>query len=206
MSFEAMAWASKQQTGSNGKKLVLLILANHANGHTGQCNPTHKRLSEECEMGTSTVRKHIVELAEQGLLTIVPKFMDGVQLPNQYVLQIEGCSNLAEGMPETSRGVCSNRAPKQEVKPRIETYSVLKPDSVSDEVWNDWLLVRKEKKAKALTQTAWNQIVKQIETSGWTMEEAIAYCCTRNWIGFEASWIPKDRQKQIHTNQHAGAF
>lgn len=120
MSFEAMAWASKQKTGSNGRKLVLMMLANHCNGHTGQCNPSHKRMAEECEMGASTLRKHIFDLAEQGFLTIVPKFVDGVQLPNQYNLHLDRCSNLAEGMPEMSYPPAQIELQNQEFKPVIK--------------------------------------------------------------------------------------
>ena len=133
MSFEAMAWASKQKTGNSGQKLVLLMLANHANGVTGQCNPSHKRLAEICEMGASTLRKHITELEKSGFLTIIPKFVDGVQLPNQYNLNMEGCSNQAEGMLNTSTGVCSNRAPNKQ-----EDKTVIKPTGDIDPLFESF--------------------------------------------------------------------
>jgi DNA-binding transcriptional regulator YhcF (GntR family) len=134
MSFEAMAWAVKQKTANAGQKLVLLLLANHANGVTGQCNPSHRRLAESCEMGASTLRKHIAELEKHGFLIIVPKFVDGVQLPNQYNLNLDGCSNQADGMLNTSIGVCSNRAPNKQ-----EDKTVIKPvdqkNNYFDEFW-----------------------------------------------------------------------
>jgi len=136
MSFEAMAWASKQQTGNHARKLILLMLANHSNGHTGQCNPSHKRLAMECEMSPSTVRKHINDLASMGFLTIIPKFVDGVQLPNQYVLNIDPCRETAEGMPVNGRGVCRETAPnKQEDKPVIETNKAISKDSNFEIFW-----------------------------------------------------------------------
>lgn len=133
MSFEAMAWASKQKTANSGQKLVLLMLANHANGVTGQCNPSHRRLADVCEMGASTLRKHIAELEKGGFLTIVPKFVDGVQLPNQYALNLDTCSNEADGMLNMSIGVCSNRAPNKQ-----EDKTVIKPveqDSKFNQFW-----------------------------------------------------------------------
>lgn len=69
------------------------------------------------------------------------------------------------------------------------------PDSVSQQTWNDWMLVRKDKKAKTLTQTGWNQFVKQVELSGWTLEKAISHCCLKQWVGFDASWVA---QKTTH--------
>ena len=73
-------------------------------------------------------------------------------------------------------------------KKKIAT-SVACPDSVSQQVWDDWMTVRKEKKAKTLTETGWNQFVKQVEKAGWSIEQAISHCCLKQWVGFEAAWV-----------------
>ena len=62
MSFQAMTWATAQTCGSAAAKLVLLMLANHSNGHTGQCNPKHKLLAQECEMTVDTLKSHLKKL------------------------------------------------------------------------------------------------------------------------------------------------
>lgn len=132
MSFQAMSWAVRQKTGSAASKMVLLMLANHANGHTGQCNPSHKLLADECEMSVSSLKVHIKNLEEKGFLVILHKTLDGVCLPNQYVLNINSNAdsrsdlgvvgqNLAEGGSESGWGVGQNLATKQEVKPVNET-------------------------------------------------------------------------------------
>lgn len=126
MSFEAMAWAVKQSTANSGQKLVLLLLANHSNGHTGQCNPSHRLLAIECSMGISTLKGHIAALAQAGLITIINKFQDGVQLPNQYNINMTGVRPiLAGGESESGWGVGQNLATKQEVKPVIEPNTVI---------------------------------------------------------------------------------
>ena len=113
MCFKKMAWAIDQRCSSAGQKLVLLMLANHANGHTGQCNPSHKRLAEECSMGVSTLKAHIAALESAGLLQIVHRANDGVSLPNQYALNADGVGqNLAGGGSEPGRGVGQNLATK----------------------------------------------------------------------------------------------
>lgn len=89
MSFEAMTWAVKQSTESTSQKLVLLMLANYCNGHTGQCNPSHRLLAQECSMGISTLKRCIASLQERGFLTIIHKTSDGVSLPNQYALHMD---------------------------------------------------------------------------------------------------------------------
>lgn len=187
MSFEAMAWASKQQTGSHARKLVLLMLANHSNGHTGQCNPSHKRMAEECEMSTSTVRKHITDMASMGFLTIVPKFVDGVQLPNQYILNIDPCRQTAEGMPVNGMGVCRQTAPNKQEKETIN-----KPEDVCQEVWDEFLSSRKKIKAE-VTALVMRRISSEAKIAGWTLEQALEEVCIRGWRSFKAEWVEKKK-------------
>jgi hypothetical protein len=124
MSFQAMAWAVEQKCKCPGQKLALLMLANHSNGHTGQCNPSHKRLAEECSMGVSTLKNHLRDLQQAGYLTIIHKSADGVSLPNQYRLNIDGVSqNLTGGGSKSGRGVGQNLATNQEVEPGIEPFT-----------------------------------------------------------------------------------
>lgn len=133
MSFEAMAWAVKQSTANSGQKLVLLLLANHSNGHTGQCNPSQNLLANECCMGLSTLRRHIAELETSGFLTVVHVFTEHFKRPNQYILNMNASSqicsidhpNRREGQPESEGGVPPNRMIKQEVKPVIEPNTVI---------------------------------------------------------------------------------
>jgi uncharacterized protein YdaU (DUF1376 family) len=84
-------------------------------------------------------------------------------------------------------------------KPKKEgATSVACPDSVSRQVWDDWMTVRKEKKAKTLTETGWNGFVKQVEKANWSLEQAISHCCLKQWVGFEADWVaPKANPADI---------
>jgi len=116
MSFDAMAWAVKQKCETAGQKLVLLMLSSHTNGHTGQCNPSHSRLAEECSMGKSTLKTHLTALAEKGLIKIVQRTTEGVNLSNQYVVNFDEVGqNLADGGTEFDLGVGQILATKQEV-------------------------------------------------------------------------------------------
>ena len=87
--------------------------------------------------------------------------------------------------PTPSSSSSSTSSPS---KKKIAT-SVACPDFVSQQVWDDWMTVRKEKKAKTLTETGWNQFVKQVEKAGWSIEQAISHCCLKQWVGFEAAWV-----------------
>ena len=127
MSFQAMTWAVQQKCGSASAKIVLLMLANHTNGHTGACNPRHKLLAEECEMSVETLKNHLKKLSEIGLISIVHKFMDGVQLPNQYVMNFEGGGG--EKHPQGG----GEKHPPYNQEDNQEDNHILSPDKSDDE-------------------------------------------------------------------------
>ncbi len=192
-----MAWAVKQKTANSGQQLVLLLLANHTNGHTGRCNPSHRLLAEECRMGLSTLKNHVKGLEESGFLRIIHVSRDGVSLPNQYILEGVG-QDLTEGQSESDGGVGQNLATKQEDKPVIKhkATAVAKPEGVSSEVWNSFVQHRKIKKA-VLTPLVMDMLVEQAKIAGWPLESALKETVLRNWVSFKADWVAK--KPDIHT-------
>jgi len=81
---------------------------------------------------------------------------------------------------------------KKETK-KIATV-VACPRDFDESLWNDWLKIRKSKKAP-LTETAWKLFVNETGKAGWTIENAIQECCLRNWASFKAEWVA-DKQPQ----------
>jgi len=61
------------------------------------------------------------------------------------------------------------------------------PNGVSQEVWDSFLAIRKAKKAP-VTTVALAGIEKEAQKAGYTLEQALATCCTRGWAGFKAAW------------------
>jgi predicted transcriptional regulator len=68
MSYQLMAWACDQRTGSPTDKAVLLALANRANHDTGLCCPSVARIADETELGESTVKRALTRLVENGFV------------------------------------------------------------------------------------------------------------------------------------------
>ena len=89
MSFECMAWAIRQTTGSIASKMILMHLANCTNHQHGMCRPRIKVIAEECETSESSVKRALKELADRGLLTVIPRFKEGVQLSSDYKLMMD---------------------------------------------------------------------------------------------------------------------
>jgi helix-turn-helix protein len=69
MSFQLMAWAAEQQTGSPTEKAVLLALANRANHDTGKCCPSVERIARETEFGTTAVKRALKSLCDKGIVS-----------------------------------------------------------------------------------------------------------------------------------------
>ena len=77
-------------------------------------------------------------------------------------------------------------------KPIINT-----PDGVSDSVFNDYLEVRKAKKAK-WTETALKGLQREAAKANMTLQEVMVMCCERNWVGFKAEWAKtEDKSKEL---------
>lgn len=62
------------------------------------------------------------------------------------------------------------------------------PEGVSPSVWEDFLQLRKVKKAP-MTNAALAGLIREAEKANWTLEQAISECCARGWTGFKADWV-----------------
>jgi hypothetical protein len=67
---------------------------------------------------------------------------------------------------------------------------VEKPESVSESVWDDFCKHREARRA-IVTKTALDGIRREADKAGWSLEEALAECCARGWVGFKASFVSK---------------
>lgn len=92
---------------------------------------------------------------------------------------------------EQSNGVTRKRA----TAPRQAAASVVKPEGVEQQIWDDFVAVRKSKRA-ALTATALAGIEREAHKAGLTLDAALAVCCENGWAGFKAEW---------YANSHATA-
>lgn len=69
----------------------------------------------------------------------------------------------------------------------------LKSLCVPDYLIDDFMLVRKKKKAVD-SETAWNGFVREVDKAGLTIQQAVTICIERDWKGFKAEWIANDKQ------------
>jgi chorismate mutase len=70
------------------------------------------------------------------------------------------------------------------------------PSQPSDQVMTDWLAMRKRLKAN-VSQTVINRFATELHkarTFGYTVDQCLAECVTRNWRGFEVQWMQNSKQ------------
>ena len=90
MSGMALIWAANVKGLKPAAKIVLIQLADFHNKETGQCNPSAKRLADECEMGRATLFRHMTTLEQSGLVTRHARGDgDGGRGSNQYELHLD---------------------------------------------------------------------------------------------------------------------
>ena len=116
-----MAWAFCQQVDPPAK-LVLLALADHANGQTGLCIPGQKLLAEQCSMSVRTVQRHLQTLEARGLIRRETR-MRGQgrgRTSDRYYLGDQGDN------PASTRQVATTNATNQD--DQCDTVGVAEPE------------------------------------------------------------------------------
>jgi uncharacterized protein YdaU (DUF1376 family) len=87
----------------------------------------------------------------------------------------------------------------QDTLPKKNT--VVPPAGVTEFVWQDWLKLRKTKKAP-VTQTAIDGIVRESVKAGVSLQTVLETCCERGWTGFKAEWM---QSQPTHHDKNMGA-
>ena len=99
-----------------------------------------------------------------------------------------------ETVPKTGHGTRNGTSKGIRKEPGSDARAPSIP-GVPDGLLNDWLAVRKAKKAGPLTETAIAGLVREADKAGITAEQAITFCCEAGWQGFNAGWYSERQGK-----------
>lgn len=131
-----------------------------------------------------------------------------IRFPKSDLVSSQNLGSNKENIKKTylKKTIEKNKSKKETPK----SYSPEKPESVSDQIWNDLLILRKDKKTSN-TKTAWTTIFKALEkaqqATGHTLDQIIAFWITKDWKGFNADWYlnaqPKPQQTNYQGNTNA---
>ena len=95
----------------------------------------------------------------------------------------------------------TDEPPMKEEKPkRKRSSNVQKPESVSEQVWEDFSALRTKRRAP-ITETALRGIQREAEKAGISLEAALSTCCERGWQGFKAEWYRREKLEQKNASK-----
>lgn len=94
---------------------------------------------------------------------------------------------VSDSVIDNESNVLLEKEPKERNK-RFDFKSALLSIGVSEKHANDWMDVRRKQKA-ANTETAFDEVYKQIKKSGFTPDEAVRIAAANSWRGLKADWL-----------------
>lgn len=218
MSMMLMVKAMQTKVGNPLRKLVLIKLADNASD-CGECWPSYQHIADQCEMSHSSVRKHIKDLSNAGLLQIENRTGPKGNSSNVYRLTLSGMPSESTPMSsESTPYAVKNHTPmpsentrtSHSLEPVIEPINKPKDNSAkktgaldfscwpypaSEQVFNDWVQLRKAKKAP-ITQTVVNQVGKELTKaveSGWTVDDVLTETISSGWSKVCFAWVAKNQ-------------
>lgn len=100
-----------------------------------------------------------------------------------------GKANALDSLPPNAANARASRNPRK--SPPME-----RPSDVSEENWLAFCDLRKIKRAP-VTVNALNLLRKEAGKAGWSLDDAINECVLRNWQGFKAEWLKKEKSKTV---------
>jgi uncharacterized protein YdaU (DUF1376 family) len=99
--------------------------------------------------------------------------------------------SVISGLPDQSQNNPNQEPITTNHKPKKESATVVAcPPDVSQQIWGDWVALRKSKKAP-ITQTVLNGAIAEAKILGWPLEKFLAEWCSRGSQGLKAEWIVK---------------
>ena len=181
MTWSALAWASKQKTGSSNNKLVLLMLANYAD-EQNKCFPSFKKLCEMTELSRATIIRSINNLELSGFVIREERYSEfeggNRQTSNQYTLQVGYQTDTHESQSETP--------PSITVRPHITNHK--EPLTYTEEFERFWKVYPNNSGSKKKAFELWLKVTK----SSISKEELFKLCEKYNKItlGKDVKFIP----------------
>lgn len=110
---------------------------------------------------------------------------------DKSIANLSHCDSIAIASYRDKNRIEENRKEKNidksMQKNKFNFKQALLDIGVDERIVDDWLLVRKNKKATN-SETAFNAIKKQIELSGVSANDCITLSVEHSWAGFKAEW------------------
>ena len=205
MSSEALAWAFKVNVKPSAVKFTLIALCECANYKTGKIFPSIEHLAEITGQDRKTIIANVAKLEAMGLIRDTGERGGRTKQIKVYEAAVGTVPKTEQLQKRNSSVSPSKQSQKRDTEPSREP-SVVKakalpttravvpamPEGVQLNVWNDFLELRKAKRAP-LSNTALAAIDREAAQAGWSINDALAECAARGWQSFKADWVKEKR-------------
>lgn len=195
MSMELMVKAMKIKVGNPLRKLVLLKLADNASDQ-GECWPSYQHIAEQCEIARSTVKVHIRELEQAGLLRREFRRKGEINQSNVFHLTLDGgAADDRGGAAGNPPGAADARGGGAAAAPRTshssEPVKEPKPVCISDADGFDqfWKLYPKKKSRKDALK-AWSRLKPNADLQATLLTALAKHCVSSDWTKANGQYIP----------------
>lgn len=193
-----------REMGLKGNELIVFAVINgfSQNGN-GSFHGSLAALQEMCGISSRhTIIDILKSLMDKGLINKTEVTLNGVKNISYSV-----CAKNAQGGVQKLHRGCAENAhiyiKDINISPteinnkgkRFDFKNSLIEIGVSLEVADDWMQVRKTKRASN-TETAFRRIKNEIDKSGLSANECITIAVARSWQGFQADWVANQQRQR----------
>lgn len=192
-----------REMGLKGNELIVFAVINgfSQNGN-GSFHGSLAALQEMCGIASrQTITDILKSLVDKGFINKTEVTLNGVKNISYSVCPKngQGVQKMDIGVQKLDRGCPKNghiynndiNISPTEINNkgvRFDFKKSLIEIGVSPEVADDWMQVRKAKRASN-TETAFRRIKNEIDKSGLSANECITIAVARSWQGFQADWV-----------------
>lgn len=183
------------------EKMVLLCLCDYADDNGRSCYPAISTLAKRTSKNARTVQRALRWLEKSKICDI----RERAGTSTDYTINLASFVTPDKMSPltkTTRRGDTTPPNPsrttnvvKDKSLTTIRAKPFPKPDGVEQNIWNDFLDLRKAKRAP-LSNTALEAIEREAASVGWTLNQAITEMVARGWQGFKANWVKEKQNGQ----------
>lgn len=147
------------------------------------------------------------ELVDKGLIVImvgddgkeyaeIPSFKSHQVINNResdsiLASRVKDASPRVQGEGRKEGKGREGKTPASARAPRFDPVEELAKRGVSPQTADDWLTLRKAKRA-VVTATVLTEIIAESDKASMSLDRALAYACRQGWQGFKASWVKDD--------------
>lgn len=199
-----------REMGLKGNELIVFAVINgfSQNGN-GSFHGSLAALQEMCGIASrQTITDILKSLVDKGFINKTEVTLNGVKNISYSVCPKNGhgVQKMDMGVQKLDRGCPKNghiynndiNISPMEINnkgKRFDFKNSLIEIGVSPEVADDWMQVRKAKRASN-TETAFRRIKNEIDKSGLSANECITIAVARSWQGFQADWVANQQRSR----------